>query len=131
MKSHLRLQQKIAAFGLREEQLARLTDILHFEKVQILPITLQSADTTIGEIVDQPQPQEGEPFAETLLLFADFDRKQLNAVLDRLNAAHFKVDYRAILTPTNRTWKPALLFDTLRAEKQALSEVHKRRGQPT
>lgn len=125
MKSHLRLQKKILAFGLDAKAVQQLEQLLRFEKVTVRPVTRASEALTLRQLVDRTEEAPGAPFEETLLLFADFTKADLNAVLNRLMQEKVTVDYRAVLTPTNGEWTPHRLFAALREEKQALETLRK------
>ena len=74
MKSHLRLQKKILAFGLDAKAVQQLEQLLRFEKVTVRPVTRASEALTLRQLVDRTEEAPGAPFEETLLLFADFTK---------------------------------------------------------
>lgn len=131
MKSHLRLQKKILAFGLAPEAIEKLQAVLRLSGVTVVPVSRASASLPLFRIVDTPEEAPAEAFEESLLLFADFDRKSLHETLNRLEKEHFSADYRAVITPTNRDWLPDRLFDTLREEKKALDSIRKNKESET
>lgn len=59
--------------------------------------------------------------AESLLLLCGLREKRLDKVLFELRREEVQVEYKAILTPTNRTWTLRRLYLELAREKGAIA----------
>lgn len=68
-------------------------------------------------------PFPGEVPAESLLLMCDFSDKRMDALLLALRKAGVQIDYKAVLTPTNRKWNVLRLLLEMRAEKAAYENM--------
>jgi hypothetical protein len=62
---------------------------------------------------------EGEAPAESLIVMCGFTEKEMDKLLAALKKAQVPIDYKAILTPTNRRWNVLRLLLELGAEKAA------------
>lgn len=61
----------------------------------------------------------GEVPDESLLLLCGFTETRMDKLLAALRNARVQVDYKAVLTPTNRRWNVMRLLLEMRAEKAA------------
>jgi hypothetical protein len=62
---------------------------------------------------------EGTVPAESLILMCGFSEKEMDKLLAALKKAQLPIDYKAILTPTNRRWNVLRLLLELGVEKAA------------
>lgn len=62
------------------------------------------------------EPYRGAPFAKPLLVICGFTRPQLDVLLDVLRARQIDIEYKAMLTPTNRNWTAAALYAEIARE---------------
>lgn len=65
--------------------------------------------------------EDPEAMEPSLLLFCGLREKRLDKVLFELRREEVAVDYKAILTSTNRTWTLRHLYLELEREKAAIS----------
>ncbi|MGN1146771.1 MAG: DUF3783 domain-containing protein [Lachnospiraceae bacterium] len=56
---------------------------------------------------------------ESLILLCDFSDKRMDKLLFELRRSEVKVDYKAALTPTNKSWNVNQLMQEMRREKAA------------
>ena len=63
--------------------------------------------------------------AESLLLLDGVDGPALQALLAALRAREVSVDYKAVVTPHNRSWTVLELMEELKRERQAIREAQK------
>lgn len=68
-------------------------------------------------------PFTGEVPPESLLLMCGLSDKRIDALLLALRKAGVQVDYKAVLTPTNRKWNVLRLLLEMRAEKAAYEKM--------
>lgn len=57
---------------------------------------------------------------ESLLLFCDVSQKHLDKILFALRQKKISIDYKAVLTDTNRRWTLARLYMEMEREKKSL-----------
>lgn len=62
------------------------------------------------------QPKEGVQ-KESLMVFCDVSEKHFNRTLALMRERAVKIDYKAVLTPTNREWNVLRLYAELAREK--------------
>lgn len=62
---------------------------------------------------------------ESLLVMCDFSEKQMNRLLRELRSAGIAIDYKAMLTPTNRNWSARHMYLEM-ARERATYEQWKR-----
>lgn len=55
--------------------------------------------------------------AESLMVMCDVTEKQMNRLLTELRRREIRVDYKAMLTPTNRTWKVGQMYLEMARER--------------
>ena len=83
----------------------------------------QAHALSLEELTGGAEPQDGaEPaFTEEMLLLADFTSAQVDALLQGFRRAKVPpVALKAVLTPTNRSWTSAQLYQELCREHEAM-----------
>lgn len=65
------------------------------------------------------QPFSGKVPAESLIVFCDFTEKKMDKLLASLRRDQVVIDYKAVLTPTNRKWNVMRMYLEMQAEKAA------------
>lgn len=75
-------------------------------------------DLAQGRMIPEGDPEDVEP---SLLLFCGLREKRLDKLLFELRREEAAVDYKAILTSTNRTWTLRHLYLELEREKAAIA----------
>ncbi len=76
-----------------------------------------------GKYAQNPPDAATEPVAQTppsLLILCGLRDKRLDKVLFELRRADIPVDYKAILTPSNKEWTVPELMKELQRERQAM-----------
>lgn len=62
----------------------------------------------------------GEPPKGSLLVFCGVTKKHFDAVLADLKKGEIEIDYKAVMTPTNRMWSVLRLYMELEREKSGI-----------
>ena len=76
---------------------------------------------TIKELTDGAVKEFAEPDdANCLLMFCDISEKHMDSMLARLRTGTAKIDFKAILTPTNSGWNYKRLIFELQREQAGL-----------
>lgn len=92
-------------------------------RVKAVEISYENYTNTIENLV-MGKFVEGEEFIEnglikeSMLIFNDFSEKHLDRFLARLRQKNISVDYKAIVTPTNKKWTLKRLFIEMEKEKK-------------
>ena len=59
---------------------------------------------------------------ESLIVMCDFSEKQMNRLLRELRSAGITIDYKAMLTPTNRNWSARHMYLEMARERAAYEQ---------
>lgn len=97
--------------------------VLHAQEIIIKEIHPDELGCDVGSFLGRGRTRTGAPVpapTESLLLMANFSQPQMNRLLDGLRAAQAAVDFKAVLTPTNRDWTVADLMKELARERAAM-----------
>lgn len=72
-------------------------------------------------------PGEGRVYpAESLMVMCDVTEKQMNRLLMELRRREIRIDYKAVLTPTNRTWKVGQMYLEMARERAMYMKMAKK-----
>ncbi|MCR4588605.1 MAG: DUF3783 domain-containing protein [Lachnospiraceae bacterium] len=125
--------EQILAFGLTEDEYAKLEGLFFPLRIRTKKIPAVFYSRNLRELVSMSAQDLASPKAEDLkrsmaygkitgklLLFCELSDARLDQVLDVLRPSSLTVDYKAILTPTNKDWNVALLMAEMAREKAAL-----------
>ena len=61
--------------------------------------------------------------AESLMVMCDVTEKQMNQLLMELRRREIRIDYKAVLTPTNRTWKVGQMYLEMARERAMYAQM--------
>lgn len=120
--------EKILAFHFNDTELFQLRQLAATLKFHLLPV----ADTDYmqplsalasGKKNPLAAPHTGKIPEENLLLLCDFTEKRMDKLLLALRKSSLQIDYKAILTPTNKQWNVLRLLLELQAEKAAYQKT--------
>ena len=116
--------EKLLVFHLNETELQKLRRIagnlkIHYEIIEGTNYTQPIENLLSGHLSPLIAPFTGELPQENLLLLCDFTEKRMDKLLLALRRDQVMIDYKAILTPTNRKWNAMRLFLEMQAEKAA------------
>ena len=124
------MRELMLVFGMTDEgQRGALRRTLAPQKVMVRMVDPADYGQSVGRLAGDPSLPErpGVPSAELpqpMLLMSGFSRERMDRVLTALWKAGVKVDYKAVLTQTNRNWDVRTLFDEIAEEHR---QMH---GQP-
>ena len=116
--------EKLFIFHMEDAELKKLKQIAGVLKIRTQTIDTADYLQTLGDLVSGKKnplvsPYEGEIPEESLLLLCDFEDGRMDKLLLALRRKQVRVDYKAILTPTNRSWNALRLMLEMKAEKAA------------
>ena len=135
--------EKVLLFRMRDEEAAVIADMLAAMKIKCERVPESAFHQTIGALAsgrngksgiqtapdkwnaEMPQSTEGSPGTgirqdapqESLMVFCDVSEKHFNRALALLRSRTVRVDYKAVLTPTNKEWNVLRLYAELAREK--------------
>lgn len=116
------------AYGCADEE--RLREIFAAMGAQVRVLKSEDWGTRLGVLAGEAGPAgEAEAAApqQSVLVFAYFTDALLDKALAALRTAQLAFDYKAALTPTNRTWTLQMLLEELKRER---AHIEAQRGRP-
>ncbi|MCR5033472.1 MAG: DUF3783 domain-containing protein [Lachnospiraceae bacterium] len=127
--------EQILAFGLTQAQYTLLESAMFTIQIRTKQVSPAFYHRSVKELVLLKPEELKDPTAAdlkksfgygrvkgTLLLLCDLSDARLDQVLATLRASSLKVDYKAILTPTNQNWNVPKLFAEMEREKAAYTK---------
>lgn len=97
-------------------------------KVRIKKVDIEDYLQPIGylagkkEIDSVPEKYEGSEFDDEMLLISDFTDTMLNQLLNTLRKSAVRINFKAVLTETNKKWNPIQLYEELGKEHEQLNK---------
>ena len=116
--------EKILAFHFNETDLFKLRQLAAALKIRLEVVEPIDYKQTLASLVSGKKNPLAESFTgdvpeETLLLLCDFTEKRMDKLLLSLRKNQISVDYKAVLTSTNKQWNVLRLMLEMRMEKAA------------
>lgn len=116
--------EKLLVFHLDDNNLKKLKQITGALKVRVEEVPSSDylkplemiANKTASPLI---QSFSGKVPAESLIVFCDFTEKKMDKLLASLRRDQVVIDYKAVLTPTNRKWNVMRMYLEMQAEKAA------------
>lgn len=120
--------EKLLLFHLNDTEQKKLKQVARNLKIRCEQIEATDYSQPLEALVSGKKnpltaPFTGEVPEESLLLLCDFSDKRMDALLLALRKAGAQIDYKAVLTPTNRKWNVLRLMLEMRAEKAAYEKM--------
>ncbi len=122
------MRETILLFGGEEALTAHVQRAAAPLKVRVKFIPPEEYGNSLGYLAgDHSCPQAREPWAggpveQPLLLLAGMTGDKMGRVLDALRRHGLYIDYKAMLTPTNRFWDVPALYEEIAREHRQLQE---------
>lgn len=120
------MQESILFFSNDKILEERLRKALRPFRVELTPIPIASYNQPLGVLAGLQKPipllapyQDG-PLDSTMLVFSGISNTKLDKLLQAFRAKGLNIPYKAMLTPTNRSWTPARCFAEIKREHQLL-----------
>ena len=116
------------AYGCADDE--RLREVFAAMGAQVRVLKSEDWGTRLGVLAGEAGPAgEAEAAApqQSVLVFAYFTDALLDKALAALRTAQLAFDYKAALTPTNRTWTLQMLLEELKRER---AHIETQRGRP-
>ena len=116
------------AYGCADDE--RLREVFAAMGAQVRVLKSEDWGTRLGVLAGEAGPAGGAEAAApqpSVLVFAYFTDALLDKALAALRTAQLAFDYKAALTPTNRTWTLQMLLEELKRER---AQIEAQRGRP-
>lgn len=116
------------AYGCADDE--RLREVFAAMGAQVRVLKSEDWGTRLGVLAGEAGPAGGAEAAApppSVLVFAYFTDALLDKALAALRTAQLAFDYKAALTPTNRTWTLQMLLEELKRER---AHIEAQRGRP-
>lgn len=115
------MREKILAFGCEGiAPLLQMTFAPCGAAVELVPE--EALGLTLGALAEAETPRtaKGERIGEPMLVFCGVTDARMDRLLAAMQRTGLRIPYKAVLTASNRAWKPARLLAELRRERAAL-----------
>ena len=125
------MKEHILAFGC-EGILPLLTRTFAPRKMAVKAVPTKDYAQTVGALAgaaDCPRTEEvysGAPLGEPMLVFCGFYGGRMEQALGAMRRTGLRIPYKAMLTASNRGWRPAELLSELQKEHAAMTRNAKR-----
>ena len=120
--------EKLLIFHLTDTEYQKLEQIARSLKIPCLRVPDTSYNHTIetlatGKTNPLTVPFTGKVPDESLLLMCDFSSQRMDKLLTEIRRKEIVIDYKAILTPTNKKWTVFQLMLEMYREKAAYQNM--------
>lgn len=125
-RGEIKFMAKVLLFQCKDELAVR--QILTPMKIKVISVPKEKMHLTLGELESNLWDEGifgGEYPQESMLVMCDFTENQMNKLLLELRRKKVKIDYKAMMTPTNRDWDVLHMYFEMAREK-AMYEQMKR-----
>lgn len=120
--------EKLLVFHLDDNNLKKLKQVTGALKIRVEEVPSSDylkplemiANKTVSPLI---QPFSGDVPPESLIVFCDFTEKKMDKLLNSLRRDQIAIDYKAVLTPTNKKWNVMRMYLEMQAEKSAYQKT--------
>jgi hypothetical protein len=98
----------------------QIRQILTPMKIKVITVPKEKMHMTLGNLemgILDDGCFEGEDPKESMLVMCDFTENQMNKLLMELRRKNVRIDYKAVLTPTNRDWDVSHMYFEMARER--------------
>lgn len=120
--------EKLLVFHLDDNNLKKLKQVTGTLKIRVEEVPSSDYLKPLEMIVNKTaspliQPFSGDVPSESLIVFCDFTEKKMDKLLAALRRDQISIDYKAVLTPTNKKWNVMRMYLEMQAEKSAYQKT--------
>lgn len=120
--------EKLLVFHLDDNNFKKLKQVTGALKIRVEEVPSSDylkplemiANKTASPLI---QPFSGEVPSESLIVFCDFTEKKMDKLLAALRRDQIAIDYKAVLTPTNKKWNVMRMYLEMQSEKSAYQKT--------
>lgn len=120
---------KVLLFQCKREELA-IRQILTPMKIKVVSVPKEKLHLTLGQLESNLWDEGifGDEYPkESMLVMCDFTENQMNKFLLELRRKKVSVDYKAMLTETNRNWDVLHMYFEMAKEKAMYEQMQRDR----
>ncbi len=119
--------EKILLFQISEENAAQIQKLASPMKIKVHQVPKDAYGEAIGKIADnrisgKANAAEEILLPQSLILFCDLTEKHLDKILAGLKREQIMVDFKAVLTSTNRNWTIQKLYLEMIRERASIEK---------
>jgi hypothetical protein len=119
--------------GVEKTQAAAVRRLADNMRIDVVEVAETQYDCTIGDIIEKKPPfaQAGKSAVDmdgdtrSLLVFANVTDKHVDKILFEMKSRKISVDYKAVMTDTNRQWSVKRTMFEMERERQAFEGICK------
>ena len=120
--------EKLLVFHLDDNNLKKLKQVTGALKIRVEEVPSSDYLKPLEMIVNKTvspliQPFSGDVPSESLIVFCDFTEKKMDKLLNSLRRDQIAIDYKAVLTPTNKKWNVMRMYLEMQVEKSAYQKT--------
>lgn len=119
--------EKLLVFGVADAEYNKIKQIANRMKLHCEQFSYACHSYTLEQLLNSAEPDVTvAPTAlpsESLLIMCNLSDKRVDKLLFELRRSDVKLDYKAILTPTNRKWTVSQLLLEMYREKAAYQRM--------
>ena len=125
LKSGEKNMEKILINQVKEKEAVK--QLLAPMKIRLEEIEATDLRQSIGDLAEEKKNVLTAPFTgsapqESLMVFCGVNEKHFDKILFELRRKQIPVDYKAVLTPSNRKWSVLMLMLELTKEKNSFRQ---------
>lgn len=103
--------EKILLLNVDERQYAIVGKLAGQMRIKVVRPNIQDTAVKIGELAkENTQESGGGTSAKSLLIFCNVSDKHMDRFLFALRQSDARIDYKAVLTPTNAQWTVSRMY---------------------
>ena len=120
--------EKVITFNIGGSKLQSIYKICSQMRIGVIVVSKEQEGLTVEELLKNPLYKGGEVAVgdgNSLVLMCELTQKHMDKLLSSIRSSKLEVDYKAILTPTNRKWNSVKLLAHMAFEKGWLTDFTK------
>ena len=122
--------EKLLLIGMNDDEYRKIAQVANRLKLTTDAVNTEYYDKTLGELAGGKYKETASQVsvdvsAESLIVICGLTNKRLDKLLFELRRVEVNVDYKAILTQTNKNWNVSQLMQEMRREKIEYSRMKK------
>ncbi len=122
--------EKLLLIGMNDDEYRKIAQVANRLKITVDVINPEYYNKTLGELAGGKYKETASQVpmdvsTESLIVICGLTDKRLDKLLFELRRAEVNVDYKAILTQTNKDWNVSQLMQEMRREKMEYSQMKK------
>ncbi len=124
--------EKIMLFQVPEHAASKIRRLAAGKKIRVVPVERKDWGVSLGDLAagnagsKLPQPPPGSLPEGSLMVFCQVSQKHFDKLLFEMRDKKIPVDFKAVLTETNRHWTVSKLYEELARERRQTLQSDKK-----